>query len=141
MLRQLLDAKGWSGDELAGITGYARTHLSSVMSGKMGVSPDMAVVLAAAFGNDAADWLRWNAEYQLSMVSTDPVTVKARAELYDLAPIRDMQKRGWIKETKTFEELEAELTRFFGGSPRKGIVFPVATHGSPAVGGAGNASQ
>lgn len=126
MLRQMAEARGWGGDELADITGFARQHLSSVMSGKTGVSPDMAVALAAAFGNTPAEWLRWNAEHQLSMVSVDPAEVEARAELYDLAPVRDMQKRGWIKETKTFEELEAELTRFYGGSPRNGVTFPVS---------------
>ena len=64
-VRQLLDERGWTGEHLADITGFARTHLSSVMSGKVGISPDMAVALAAAFGNEPADWLRWNAEYQL----------------------------------------------------------------------------
>jgi HTH-type transcriptional regulator/antitoxin HigA len=127
MLRQMLDAKGWGGDELAEVTGFARTHLSSVMSGKMGISPDMAVALAAAFGNTPAEWLRWNAEHQLSLVSVDPAEVEARAAFYDLAPIRDMQKRGWIKETRDFAELDAELTRFFGGSIREGVTFPVAT--------------
>ena len=30
-----------------------------------------------------------------------------------LAPIRDMQRRGWIKQTQDFRELENELQRFF----------------------------
>lgn len=126
MLRRLMDERGWTGDQLADITGSARTHLSSVMSGKFGVSPDMAVVLAAAFGNDAADWLRWNAEYQLSLVSADADAVAERAKLYGSAPIRDMQRRGWIRETHTIEDLRAELARFFGGSIEESIVFPVA---------------
>jgi HTH-type transcriptional regulator / antitoxin HigA len=127
MLRQLLDERGWTGDELADVTGFARTHLSNVMSGKVGVSPDMAVALAGAFGNAPSDWLRWNAEYQLSLVSTDLIAVEKRAKLYKLAPIRDMQKRGWIRETKSVEDLEAELTRFFGSPIDDGVAFPIAT--------------
>lgn len=126
MLRQMLDTKGWSGDELADITGFARTHLSSVMSGKVGVSPEMAVALAAAFGNDRADWLRWNAEYQLSLVSTDAAAVESRARLYEIAPVRDMQKRGWIGPTETTQALEQELVRFYGGPLQSGVPFPVA---------------
>lgn len=127
MLRQLLDDRGWTGDELADITGFARTHLSNVVSGKVGVSPDMAVALAGAFGNQPSDWLRWNAEYQLSLVTTDLRAVETRAKLYRLAPIRDMQRRGWIRETKTVEELETELTRFFGSPIDAGVAFPAAT--------------
>jgi HTH-type transcriptional regulator/antitoxin HigA len=128
MLRQMLDARGWSGDELADITGFARTHLSGVMSGKVGVSADMAVALAAAFGNQAADWLRWNAEYQLSLVPADDRTaVEERARLYELAPIREMQKRGWISPTESADALRREVENFFGGPLDETSPLPVAT--------------
>ena len=127
MLRQMLDDKGWTQDGLATITGHRRQTISDIVAGKSGISPDMAVRLAAALGNEPADWLRWDSAYQLSLVATDSSAVERRARLYEIAPIRDMQKRGWVKETKDLDELEAELELFFGGSLAEGVRFPVAT--------------
>ena len=123
-LRELLDTAGWTVTELAEITGFNRPHLSGVLSGKTGVSPKLSVALSAAFGNDAAEWMYWNSQHQLSLVSTDVEEVKTRAKLYAAAPVREMQKRGWIHEARTAKELEAELSRFFGDSKK---AFRVAT--------------
>src|SRR5262249_44679603 len=45
---------------------------------------------------------------------------------YELAPVREMEKRGWIRETKDPEDLERELSKFFGKPLSAGIAFPVA---------------
>ena len=129
-LRELLDTAGWTVTELAEITGFNRPHLSGVLSGKTGVSPELSVALAAAFGNDAAEWMHWNSQHQLSLVSTDAEEVKTRAKLYAAAPVREMQKRGWIHEARTAKELEAELSQFFGDSKS---AFRVATKRSNAM--------
>lgn len=110
----MLDEKGWSQDELAAVTGHRRQTISNIVAGKSGITAEMAVALAAALGNEAADWLRWDADYALSIVGGKDSEVQRRARLYGLAPIRDMQKRGWIKETSSIQELESELARFFG---------------------------
>lgn len=126
-LKEMLVQKGWTMDELAVITGTSRQNLSLIVMGKRGVTPDMAVIFAAAFGNTPGEWLRWEAEHQLTLVQADSGSVEAKARLYEVAPIREMQKRGWIKDTSDLNELEAELTRFFGASPKDGVSFPVAT--------------
>ena len=112
-------------EELEAVTGSSRQNLSLIISGKRSVTPDMAVTLAAAFGNDPAEWLRWEAERQLSLVETDPVEIAARASLYSKAPIRHMQKRGWLPETHSTKELETNLNQFFATHP--GRQFSVAT--------------
>lgn len=133
ILKQKLVEKGWSMEELAVITGSSRQNLSLIATGKRGITADMAVALAAAFGNTAGEWLKWDADHQLSLVEISPVAVENRARLYRLAPVREMQKRGWIHETKTAEELESELARFFGGPVADDIGFRVATlRGDPA---------
>jgi HTH-type transcriptional regulator/antitoxin HigA len=124
MLRRLLDERGWTITELATITGSARSALSSVMTGKAGISPDMAIALGAAFGNRAAEWLQWNAEHQLSLVEVDTSGVERRARLFSEAPIHEMQKRGWIPQTTDAGEIEAALTKFFGDGSS---TFTVAT--------------
>ncbi|HEV8336899.1 MAG TPA: HigA family addiction module antitoxin [Candidatus Polarisedimenticolia bacterium] len=125
-LKQLLEEKGWSQDELAQITGKNRQTVSNIVSGRTGVSPEMAIALGAAFGNDPADWLRWTAEYELSVSEADGAIVEKRARLFSLAPIREMQKRGWIRSSDKDADLESDLTSFFGASPYSDISFPVA---------------
>jgi len=126
-LKQLLEAKGWSREELAAVTGYRRQTISQVVAGRSGVTPDMAARLAAAFGNEPSEWLQWDADYQLSLLEPESAaTVGRTARLYELAPVREMEKRGWIKETKTPGELEDQLTVFFGRPLSEGVAFPVA---------------
>lgn len=125
MLRRLLEERGWTVTELATITGYARSALSSVLTQRAGVSPDMAIALSAAFGNEADEWLRWNAAHQLSLVEVDRAPVERRARLFAEAPVHEMQKRGWISATANVDQLESEINRFLSTDNER--VFTVAT--------------
>jgi HTH-type transcriptional regulator / antitoxin HigA len=127
ILRQFLEEKGWTQDELAEITGKRRQTINDIISGRSSMSPDMAVALAAAFGNTATEWMRWDTAYKLTLVQDDASEVQGKARLYELAPIRDMQKRGWIRDTKDLSTLEAELKAFFERDSLEEIPqFPVA---------------
>jgi HTH-type transcriptional regulator/antitoxin HigA len=129
ILKQMLDEKGWSQDELALIIDRRRQTISEIISGKNGVSTDMAVVLAAAFGNAASEWLKWDAAHRLSTIDGNGGTnVEKRAKLYQIAPVREMQKRGWIADTKDVDRLEEELKSFFDAEALDSTPqFPVAT--------------
>ena len=83
----------------------------------------MAVRLAAALGNEPADWLRWDSAHQLSLVSTDTDEVRALAALYSKAPVREMQKRGWIPDTTTASALRDALDEFFCGDEAFEVAF------------------
>jgi len=125
-LRRLLDQKGWTQDELAAVTGYSRQAINELVSGKIGITPEMAVALAATFDISAAEWMKADATYRLSLTDADVSEIQKRAHLFDIAPIRNMQKRGWIKQTKQLEELETELRAFFcTDSLDTDFVFPV----------------
>lgn len=131
MLRQLLDQRGWTQDELAAIAGKRRQTISDIVSGKSGVTADMAVILAAVFGNTAEEWLRWDGLYRLSITDADVSDAARRSRLYQLAPIREMQRRAWIRVTDDLNELESELKRFFGvGSFDESVAFPLAARGA-----------
>jgi len=45
-------------------------------------------------------------------VPDETAEVERRARVYGLVPIREIQKRGWIKSNLTVDELEEELKRF-----------------------------
>jgi HTH-type transcriptional regulator / antitoxin HigA len=127
MLRQMMEAKGWTQDDLAEILGKSRQSVSEIVSGKNGLTLDMAMMLAAVFGNTAQEWLKWDQAYRLSMADKDVTDVQTRARLYETAPVRDMVKRGWIRPTLDAAELKSELEAFYGSdSLEGGISFPVA---------------
>jgi HTH-type transcriptional regulator/antitoxin HigA len=135
ILRKMLSAKGWTQDELAAVTGRSRQTINELISGKVGVTPEMAIALAAAFGNDAAEWMNWDSAYRLSIAESDSHVVQQKAYLYGVAPVREMQKRGWIKDVKDLPELEAELKIFFNtDSLDKPFLFPVSGYRAESLG-------
>jgi HTH-type transcriptional regulator/antitoxin HigA len=116
ILGEMLQERGWTQDDLAKITGYSRQTINELVAGKNGITkPEMAIALASAFGNSALDWMKWDAAYRLSLIgAAQAKIVMNAAHLYEIAPVRDMQKRGWISETKDAATLERELENFYG---------------------------
>ena len=51
----------------------------------------------------------WDSLHKLSTPGTDVSSVGKMARLYDVAPVRDMQRRGWLALTADPSELEFEL--------------------------------
>jgi len=112
VLRLLLDANGWSQEEFAAITGRSRQTIIQIMGGRAGITAEMAVVFAAAFGNDPNDWLRLEANYRLSRVKPQTDAIRRRARVHAKIPIREIQRRGWIKSDADVDALESEVKRF-----------------------------
>ncbi len=63
-----LEALGLSVTEAAKILGVTRQTLNNVVNCKTGISPEMAVRLAKAFGSTAETWLAMQAAYDLAQV-------------------------------------------------------------------------
>ncbi len=114
ILKEKLEASGWTQDELAAITGKNRSQITKILAGLTSISPEMAVVLAAAFGDSPEEWLLWGTQYELSLVEAPVDEITKRAKFYADLPIRDMQKRGWLSLTADTTALEAELDRLLG---------------------------
>lgn len=111
IVRALLEDRGWSQDQLAVITDRSRQAISDIVNNKASVSPEMAVVLGAAFDVPADAWLRADATCRLALINDDiEVSVKRRRSVYGY-PIKEIQRRGWIKEGADLKVLEQELKR------------------------------
>jgi len=66
ILRTLcLEPLGLSVTEAAKALGVSRKTLSSLLNGRTGISPEMAVRLSIAFDTSAESWLRQQAQYDL----------------------------------------------------------------------------
>jgi HTH-type transcriptional regulator / antitoxin HigA len=130
VLRQMLEELGLTQDELAAITGRSRQQIIDIIANRRGITPEMAIALAAATGTQATYWLNLDSAYQLARTPGDFVEVQRRARLYEIAPVKEMQRRGWIADTKRIEELESELKRFFEAeSLDQPPEFPVVLRG------------
>ncbi len=113
-IREELEERGWSQADLAKILRRDPSNVSKLLAGKVAVTPMTALELAEAFQTSPDYWMNLEAAYQLGRSETPKGEVRKRAQLLENAPVRDMERRGWIRPTKTIEELEAELCRFFG---------------------------
>ena len=66
LLRTLcLEPLGLSVTEAAKALGVSRKTLSSLLNGRTGISPEMAVRLSIAFDTSAESWLRQQTQYDL----------------------------------------------------------------------------
>jgi HTH-type transcriptional regulator/antitoxin HigA len=128
VLQRMLGDRGWTHEEFATITNRTRPAITEIISGRRGITPETATAFAAALGTTPEFWFKLDSDYKLSRLEVQDVAViQKRARLFDIAPIKDMQRRGWIKPTKLIDELEQELRGFFGvQSLDRPPEFPVA---------------
>ncbi len=114
-IRELLEARRWTQDNLATILKRPRLGIVQLINGKKSLTPEMAVALGTAFENGAEYWMKLESDYRLSLTHRDDVdAVARRVRLFDIAPVKEMERRGWIKPTNDAEELKRELDHFFG---------------------------
>ena len=107
-VRRVREAKGWSQEDLAQILGRTATRISQLLKGKQEVSPEIAVELETAFGIPAAVWMQREAEYRLSQVRCDTGAIRQRTKIFAMAPVKEMQKRGWVRNTDDMSALEED---------------------------------
>lgn len=115
-IKEEIDARGWTQNDLADITGKSIRLISEVILGKRALTPDTAQALADALGTSAQFWMNMESTYQLSKLKTDAAPVARRAKLYSFFPVKEMFKRGWIETSESLDVLEARFAAFCGMS-------------------------
>ena len=73
-----LEPLGLSVTEGARILGVTRQALNNVVNGKAGISPEMAIRLAKAFGSTAETWLQMQVNYDLAQARKSESKIKVR---------------------------------------------------------------
>jgi HTH-type transcriptional regulator / antitoxin HigA len=111
-IKEELDARGLTQSDLAYILGCPVQAVNLIVSGKRGISPEMAKALGAAFDVPAAFFANLQTAFDLSKAREPDPGVARRARLQSAYPIREMIKRGWIEETDDPELLEMQMIRF-----------------------------
>lgn len=111
-LQDELDARKWTHADLAEILGITRRQVVNLVSGKSGITPEIATLLAEAFGQEAQTWMNLQISYELAKHAQQDRSVRKRAAIYTKAPIRDMVRRGWISDEKDTDQLALAICRF-----------------------------
>ena len=75
-----LEPLGLSVTEGAKVLGVTRQTLTKIVNGKSGVSAEMAIRLAKAFGSTAEVWVRMQASYDLAQARRDESKIKVRRQ-------------------------------------------------------------
>jgi addiction module HigA family antidote len=73
--QECLEALGLTVTAAAAALGVTRQALNNLVNEKAGVSPEMAVRLAKAFGSSPETWLRMQAAYDLARIRPDRIKV------------------------------------------------------------------
>ncbi len=73
-----LEPVGLSVTEAAARLAVSRKHLSSILNGRAGISPEMAIRLDKAFGGGAETWYKLQAAYDMAqaMRAADSIDVE-----------------------------------------------------------------
>lgn len=140
MLRELLEARGWSQRVLATVLGREVSVINRLVANKTRIDGEMALLLERVLGVPADQFLEVQKQYELALarfVSNGPDPAMARrAELFGKLPVADMVKRGWLSVRDVRDpRVEAAVANFFGvQSPDDIEVLPHAAKKSDASG-------
>ena len=75
-----LEPLGLSFTDGAKVLGVTRQTLTKIINGRSGISAEMAIRLAKAFGSTADTWLRMQAAYALAQARKEESKIKVRRQ-------------------------------------------------------------
>lgn len=110
-IQEELDAREWTQRDLAFILGVEETALNKIIKGKTGISLEMSKALATAFEVDDDLFANLQKSYDLAHTPAPDPAIARRASLQRECPVREMIKRGWLKNAE-IGELEEQLRWF-----------------------------
>ena len=76
IIRDCIEDLGLTVTDAAEVLGVTRANFSKILNGRGGVSPEMAIRLAKAFGSTAAFWLKLQLNYDLAQAEQNSEKIK-----------------------------------------------------------------
>lgn len=140
IIRRELEARGWTQKDLAHIMDRPEQAISQIVRGRKRVTPETALELASAFGTSADVWLNLEANYQLHRArqEQDNPDISRRSRLYELVPLTEILRRGWIPYCDSLDELEQAVCAFLeiptpADRPQLAVSFRQSRIGDPEI--------
>jgi HTH-type transcriptional regulator / antitoxin HigA len=115
VLKRELETRGWSQKDLAQILGRPAQVITEIVRGTKQITPDTALELAAALGTSARFWTSLETEYRLCLAQSRRSTgsvIERRAKIFELLPVSELVRRGWIKGSRDVDELQQQVFAF-----------------------------
>ena len=118
---ETIEEYGMSQAELAGRMGRPKKTINEIIKGKAAISPDTAIQLEHVLGVPASFWMRREQHYRESLArSAERKRLSAATAWLSKMPIREMVKKGWIRNfTNPAEQVEELLNYFAIASPEQ----------------------
>ncbi len=111
-IKEELDERGWSQRDLAFILGVPEQAITMIVSGKRGISPDMARALGDAFDVHPDLFANLQKNYEMALAKPPSPGVSLLGKMHAKYPVREMVNRGWLTNSDA-HLLEEQLVRFF----------------------------
>jgi HTH-type transcriptional regulator/antitoxin HigA len=100
--------------EFAKRTSLTPKHINQVVKGGVGISPEVALAFERVTSIPARYWTQLDANYQAAKQrAVESETLRARADLVDRFPIKELERRGCIEHKNAKIDKLRELLRFF----------------------------
>jgi HTH-type transcriptional regulator/antitoxin HigA len=140
IIRRELEARGWTQKDLAHIMDRPEQTISEIANGKKQITPETAIQLGEAFDTSADLWLNLETKYQLHKARQDeknPDIVQKR-RLYEIVPLTEIRRRGWIQCKDSLEELKEAICNFLeiphlDAQPNVAVTFRQSQIGDPEI--------
>ena len=113
ILRAELDKRGWNQSDLTFVLGCNPKVVNEIVNEKRGISPAMSKALGEALGFAPEFFADLQNSFDLAIAHNPDRSVSLRARMAKNFPIREMVRRGWLREGKA-EDLGHQLASFFG---------------------------
>jgi HTH-type transcriptional regulator / antitoxin HigA len=119
-LKDYLDSQGMSQSEFCRRAGVSEKHVSQIISGKAGITADMALSIERVLGGRAEMWVNLDAAYRLRQAREEQALVVAESvEWAKKLPVSDLRARGIVHAKRMGPEVVDELFRFFAVAGRE----------------------
>jgi HTH-type transcriptional regulator / antitoxin HigA len=118
-LQEILEDRGMSQAELSERAGRPKKTVNEIIKGKAAITPETAIQLERVLGVSAEFWNNRERQYREYLARRqEEEQLASSADWVGLFPYSSMEKRGWVRATKSkLERAEALLAYFAVASP------------------------
>ena len=121
-VKEEMEERGWLQRDLAFILGAPEAAVNMILSGKRGISADMAKALGDAFDVPAEFFANLQQAHDMARARSPYAGIEERRKMQSVFPVREMIQRGWLEQNDS-AILEAQLMRFFGVNSTEKIPY------------------
>lgn len=115
LIEEYLDAMDISARELARRCGRSAKLMVQIIAGKAPIEPETALQLERVLGLDADVWLGMEAKYRLHLAkNSEQSRLTSDSEWVKRFPLKELERRGYIKQHGPPGELVRQVLGFFG---------------------------